>query len=177
MTGLDVPSVVAQDANGTTFDGPVAPDGSFSLKLPVGRTYRLFITDLRASGRQSTESRVLWPGQQMWASVPSGTTQDGAAAIDVGAIRPSGAGGVGAAASPNGSTADGTATGGGGSATGTGGTNGSTTGGTSSSGGGGDDHGGTTDGANGGGSSSGGGGDGSGDHGGSGDSHDGPSLC
>src|SRR4051812_2850130 len=158
MTGLDVPSVVAQDANGTTFDGPVAPDGSFSLNLPAGRAYRLFITDLRASGRQSTESRVLWPGQQMWASIPTGTTQDGPAAIDVGAIRPSGAGGVGAAASPNGATADGTAGGGGGSATGTsgganGGTNGGTsgTGGTSSSGGnGGGDTGGTSDGANGG---------------------------
>src|SRR5437762_1638340 len=79
--GLDVPNVVAQNMDGQTFDGAVTADGSFSLLLPSGKAYRLFVTDLRASGRQSAESRVLWPGGQKWATIPSGSgsTQDGPA--------------------------------------------------------------------------------------------------
>jgi hypothetical protein len=193
MSGLDVPSVVAQDTNGATFDGPVAPDGSFSLKLPTNRTFRLFITDLRASGRQSTESRVLWPGQKAWASIPAadGTTSDGPSAIDVGAIRPfgvpAGASNVGGGAGANGGSIGGAGGGGPGTTTPGGATNGATSssggagGGTSSGGGagGGTSNGSTTDGTGGtsGGGSSGGDHGGGGDDTGGGDSHDGPSLC
>ena len=85
--GLDVPSVVAQDGSGRTFDGPVQSDGRFSLTLPIGSEYRLFITDRHLSGLQSTESTVLWPGGRSWAVVGAGTTSDGAP-IDVGTVRP-----------------------------------------------------------------------------------------
>ncbi len=86
MATLDVPTVVAQDAAGQTFDGPVSSDGTFSLALPKGRMYRLFVTDLRASGRFSTETRVLWPGMMAWAQIPQGTTSDGP--ITIGTITP-----------------------------------------------------------------------------------------
>jgi hypothetical protein len=76
---LDVPSVVAQDATGRTFDAPVSANGSFALALSPGRAYRLFVTELRASGRQAAVSRILWPGRQAWVVVPpaSGATSDG----------------------------------------------------------------------------------------------------
>lgn len=180
MNGIAVPSIVAQSASGATFDGPVAADGTFSVDVPGNDTYRLFLTDLRASGRQSTESVVLWPGLVTWAVVPSGTTSDGP--ISVGSIVPVGqtdttqdgvvdslvnpggsTGGAGGAADgTRGATSDGTTNGGssgssgagagGGSGT-SGGANGSSDGTSTGTSGGG-----TSGGTSGGGSSGGGGG-------------------
>jgi hypothetical protein len=91
LTGLVVPSVVVQSSTGQTFDGPVAPDGTFAVKVPSNITARLFLTDLRASGRSSVESVVLWPGRLVWAAVPAGSTSDGPAPpISVGNIQPVG---------------------------------------------------------------------------------------
>jgi hypothetical protein len=91
LAGIVVPSVVAQSSTGQTFDGPVAADGTFAVKVPANITYRLFVTDLRASGRSSVESVVLWPGRLVWAAVPAGSTSDGPAApISVGTITPVG---------------------------------------------------------------------------------------
>ena len=59
LVGLDVPSVVAQSSTGQTFDGPVAADGSFVVDVPANATYRLFITDLRASGRAPSDARAI----------------------------------------------------------------------------------------------------------------------
>ncbi len=172
LSGLAVPSVVAQSATGATFDGPVAPDGSFAVKVPAGDTYRLFITDLRASGRKSTESVVLWPGLSTWAVVPSGTTSDGP--IAVGAIVP-----VGGGATQDGLFNDLTGGGAGGARSAPGTTSDGTTGGSS---GGRTDDGASSDGTTGGGGSSGGGSSGGDDSkgtggSGGGDSSDGPTLC
>ena len=91
LAGIVVPSVVAQSSTGQTFDGPVAADGTFAVKVPANITYRLFVTDLRASGRSSVESVVLWPGRLVWAAVPAGSTSDGPAPpISVGTITPVG---------------------------------------------------------------------------------------
>ena len=128
LNGLAVPGVVAQDGNGNTFDGPVSNDGTFSLTLPTGPSYRLFITDRRPSGQQSTESSVLWPGRQTWVAVAPGSTDDGAP-IDVGSVKPdlddSGVGGAGtsggqAANGAAGATGDGASTGAVGSGSGSG---------------------------------------------------------
>ena len=86
LVGLDAPSVVAQNAKGQTFDGPVAADGTFALNVPADGTYRLFITDLRATGRQSTESVSCGPDARRGQLVPAGTTSDGP--ISVGGVIP-----------------------------------------------------------------------------------------
>ena len=159
LAGIVIPSVVAQSSTGQTFDGPVAADGTFAVKVPANITYRLFVTDLRASGRSSVESVVLWPGRLVWAAVPAGSTSDGPAPpLSVGTITPVGTtadGSFSQLTNPGGGLVNGGATPPGGSRGAT-----SSSGGTSGGGGGGSDDGTTGDGktgSNGGASSSGGG--------------------
>src|SRR5262245_23841117 len=77
---LGTPSMVAQNLSGETFDGPIGSEGGFTLELPPGRTYRLFITNESAA-----TSRILWPGGDAWATVPSAAPGDGP--ITLGTIR------------------------------------------------------------------------------------------
>jgi hypothetical protein len=87
---IDNPVVVARTADGRAFFAPVLADGSFAITLPPAASVRLSLANTTRTGGYVAISRILWPGKNVaWARLDGST-----AAIALGHVRPSGAGGA-----------------------------------------------------------------------------------
>jgi len=80
-------AVFARATDGKVYGTHLRPDGSFSLYITSGRTYRLYIANTSPTGVYQAVTRVTWPsqsGRTHWAHIGAGGV------IQLGSIRPLG---------------------------------------------------------------------------------------